>query len=151
VFSSSKCSLFHNSNVFSSFIIHILYTGCAKIKKNNSGSKRLSWSVTKIILRYAVNKTSKSHGLCKNIARKVICDVLLLATFVFRAFRATSSGGQHGASPPVGTSFVRSELFPLVHPIGGAILTAQEDENHRNLTGHSVYCRLFCVKMIKIF
>ena len=29
----SKCSLFHNSNVFDSFIIHILYTGCAKIKK----------------------------------------------------------------------------------------------------------------------
>jgi len=31
-FSSSKCSLFHNSNVFGSCIIHILYTGCAKIK-----------------------------------------------------------------------------------------------------------------------
>ena len=32
-FSSSKYSLFHNSNVFGSCIIHILYTGCAKIKK----------------------------------------------------------------------------------------------------------------------
>jgi hypothetical protein len=32
-FFSSKCSLFHNSNVFRSCIIHILYTGCAKIKK----------------------------------------------------------------------------------------------------------------------
>ena len=32
-FSSSKCSLFHNSNVFGSRIIHILYTECAKIKK----------------------------------------------------------------------------------------------------------------------
>jgi len=32
-FSSSKCSLFHNFNVFGSYIIHILYTGCAKIKK----------------------------------------------------------------------------------------------------------------------
>ena len=30
---SSKCSLFHNSNVFGSCIIHILYTGYAKIKK----------------------------------------------------------------------------------------------------------------------
>ena len=40
---SSKCSLFHNSNVFGSCIIHILYTGCAKIKKiNNSNlTKRL--------------------------------------------------------------------------------------------------------------
>jgi len=32
-FFSSKCSLFRNSNVFGSCIIHILYTGCAKIKK----------------------------------------------------------------------------------------------------------------------
>ena len=32
LFFSSKCSLFQNSNVFGSYIIHILYTGCAKIK-----------------------------------------------------------------------------------------------------------------------
>ena len=38
---SSKCSFFHNANVFGSCIIHILYTGCAKIKKNHSGAKRL--------------------------------------------------------------------------------------------------------------
>ena len=30
---SSKCSLFHNSNLFCSCIIQILFTGCAKIKK----------------------------------------------------------------------------------------------------------------------
>jgi hypothetical protein len=50
VFFSSKCSLFHNSNLFSFCIIHILYTGCAKpfiyrcakIKKNNSSAKRLN-------------------------------------------------------------------------------------------------------------
>jgi len=41
VFFSSKCILFHNSNVFGSCIIHILYTGCDKIEKNNSGAKRL--------------------------------------------------------------------------------------------------------------
>ena len=33
VFFSSKCSLFHNANLFGSCIIHSLYTGCAKIKK----------------------------------------------------------------------------------------------------------------------
>jgi len=33
VFFSSKCSLFHKSNIFGSCIIHILYTECAKIKK----------------------------------------------------------------------------------------------------------------------
>ena len=34
-FFSSKCSLFHNDNLFGSCIIHILYrpTGCAEIKK----------------------------------------------------------------------------------------------------------------------
>ena len=32
-FPSSKCGLFHNSNVFGSCIIHILCTECAKIKK----------------------------------------------------------------------------------------------------------------------
>ena len=38
---SSKCSLFHNSKVFGSCIIYILYTGCVKIKKkNNSGAKK---------------------------------------------------------------------------------------------------------------
>jgi len=46
IFFSSKCSLFHKSNVFCSYIIHILYTGCAKIKKNNSGAKRLiNWPI----------------------------------------------------------------------------------------------------------
>ena len=41
LFFSSKCSLFHNANLFGSCIIHILYTGCVEIKKNNSGAKRL--------------------------------------------------------------------------------------------------------------
>ena len=41
-FFSSKCSLFHNANLFGSCIIHILYTECAKIKKNNSSAKRLT-------------------------------------------------------------------------------------------------------------
>jgi len=33
VFFSSKCSLFHNSNLFGSCFIHILYTGVLKFKK----------------------------------------------------------------------------------------------------------------------
>ena len=41
LFFSSKCSLFHNANFFGSRIIHILYTGCAKIKKKNFGAKGL--------------------------------------------------------------------------------------------------------------
>ena len=35
--------MFHNANLFGSCIIHILYTGCAKIKKNNSGAKGLTF------------------------------------------------------------------------------------------------------------
>ena len=41
-FLSSKCSLFHNANLFGCCIIHILYTGVLKLKKNNSGAKGLS-------------------------------------------------------------------------------------------------------------
>ena len=41
MFFSLKWSLFHNSNLFGPCIIHILYTVCAKIKKSNSGPKRL--------------------------------------------------------------------------------------------------------------
>ena len=44
-FFSSKCNLFHNANLFGSCIIHILYTECAKIEKNNSGAKRLKGQV----------------------------------------------------------------------------------------------------------
>ena len=45
-FLSSKCSLFHNSNIFDSCIIHILYTGCAKFKiNNNSGAKILIFAL----------------------------------------------------------------------------------------------------------
>jgi len=40
-FFSSKCSLFHNGNLFRSCIIQILYTGCANNKKNNSSAKGL--------------------------------------------------------------------------------------------------------------
>jgi len=43
-FFSSKCSLFHNSNIFGSSFIHILYTGCAKhfilyIYSKNTGTE----------------------------------------------------------------------------------------------------------------
>ena len=47
-FFCSKCTLFHNANLFGSCVIHILYTGCAKIKKINSGAKRLTNLMHKI-------------------------------------------------------------------------------------------------------
>jgi len=38
--------LFHNANLFGSCIIHILYTGVLKFKKNNSGAKGLTCTTT---------------------------------------------------------------------------------------------------------
>ena len=46
VFSLKKGSLFHNANLFGSYIIHILYTGCAKTKKKkNSGAKGFNGTI----------------------------------------------------------------------------------------------------------
>jgi len=54
-FFSSKCSLFHNSKVFGSCIIHILYTGVLKLK-NNYGAKRLIfWYLISFLLRRVYN------------------------------------------------------------------------------------------------
>jgi len=58
-FFSSKCSLFHNSNVFGCGIIHILYIGVLKLKKNNSGAKRLIQLLQ----------------LCER--RQIICDITI--------------------------------------------------------------------------
>jgi len=41
-FFSSKCSLFHNFNVFGSCIIHILYTGVLKLKEIISAPKNVN-------------------------------------------------------------------------------------------------------------
>jgi len=67
-FFSSNCSLFHNSNVFGSCIIHILYTGCAKIKKNNSGPKRLTvtWRYLLMILSPALFLLGVKESLVNN-------------------------------------------------------------------------------------
>jgi len=43
--------LFHNANFFGSCIIHILYTECAEIKKNNSGAKGLMLYIVNVTLQ----------------------------------------------------------------------------------------------------
>jgi len=50
------------SNVFGSCIIHILFTGCAQIKKKNSGAKRLNRLCTCFLrgCNYK-NKVNQSH------------------------------------------------------------------------------------------
>ena len=49
-FSSSKCSFFLNANLSGSCIIHILYTGCAKIKKKIFQRQRVNHSLPISIL-----------------------------------------------------------------------------------------------------
>jgi hypothetical protein len=39
---SSKCRLFHNATFFGSCIIHILHTGCAKIKNKRFRRQRVN-------------------------------------------------------------------------------------------------------------
>ena len=54
-FSSSKCSLFLSSNIFGSCIIHILYTGCAKINILKHGVYTLRFSSSKCSLFLSSN------------------------------------------------------------------------------------------------
>ena len=65
-FFPSKCNLFHNANLFGSCIIHILYTGCAKIKKKIR-RQRVKWLVCPELSRdspYLVGpKSSPDAGL----------------------------------------------------------------------------------------
>jgi len=69
-FFSSKCSLFHNSNIFGSCSIHILYTGCAKIKKKlfrcqkvNVNVKLLTKLINSAFVGECVNYVDfKMHG-----------------------------------------------------------------------------------------
>ena len=68
-FFPSKCSLFNNSNVFCSCVIHILYTGCAKIKKNSSGAKRLNNAISTYTL-FIHNVSFKRH--MTNVADKML-------------------------------------------------------------------------------
>ena len=78
-FFSSKCSLFHNANLFGSCIIHILYTGCAEIKKkNNSGAKGLMY--------YGGLTGLNGECLCKTDAHVCRVVVRCISVLVNKAF-----------------------------------------------------------------
>ena len=86
-FSSSKCSLFHNSNVFDSCIIHILYTGVLTFKKNNSGAKRLSSSLCSFL-----HSTVTSSVLGPNMLLSTLLTNRIYTTiqrYVFRLIKVT--------------------------------------------------------------
>jgi len=60
VFSSSKCSLFHNSNVFGSCLFTFYIQGVLEFKKNNSGAKRLTSGQP--VAEAATNITNNTRG-----------------------------------------------------------------------------------------
>ena len=76
VFFPSKCSLFHNSNVFGSCIIHILYTGVLKLKKKIPEAKvkervelyfySPSWTVLRVSITLTLLSSSEA---CTFLAR----------------------------------------------------------------------------------
>ena len=76
-FFSSKCSWFHNANLFGSCIIHILYTECAKIKKNNSGAKGLICTALRLVYS-VVSTVDTSPGVVFQIICYWLCSQVLL-------------------------------------------------------------------------
>ena len=86
---SSKCSLFHNSNVFGS-IIHILYTGCAKIKKKIIPAPKGIWFVCLCL-----------HVMCKLVGSAAVTGEMVReegAWVVCVGVSYTGDGGQLGSS-----------------------------------------------------
>ena len=78
-FLSSKCSLFHNSNVFGSCVIHILYTGCAKIKKfGRQKVKQLTENTVRLHYKFqqfmAVYRNNSCHNHMKT-QTDCVCEV----------------------------------------------------------------------------
>ena len=69
----------HKSNVFGSCIIHILYTGCAKIKKNNSGALR-----TLIEIICGENYTTKHSSNQRPYRVKPHCSIAVTEEYIFR-------------------------------------------------------------------
>ena len=85
-FFSSKCSLFHNSNVFGPCIIHILYTGVLKLKKNNSGPKRLICAAGDLAMSNHVY-TARLFELERSspmVSTKIPCVYLFIHLFIYR-------------------------------------------------------------------
>jgi len=91
-FFPSKCSLFHNSKVFGSYFIHILYTGCAKIKKNNSGAKSLKLSNSHIPLHIEAINLSDDMRIFSRFCYK-LTGLFPLMEILFSSIQLYSAGG----------------------------------------------------------
>ena len=114
VFLSSKCSLFHNGNLFGSCIIHILYTECAKIKKkNNSGAKRLTldtFMIQGLPWKVRVDADAKERSGCGSAAnaQKPAVEV----QFCLYSLRVAMSASYVNSK-------IACNISPLLHSIAG--------------------------------
>ena len=86
-FSSSKCSLFHKSNVFGPCIIHILYTGCAKIKRIIPAPEGLK-SVTSMPFANSIYKLHVSLS-CHRKFQDLEVNVAIVTNSGVRSVRGT--------------------------------------------------------------
>ena len=92
-FFSSKCSLFHNANLFGFCIIHILFTGCAEIKKkNNSGAKGLKVLDWCSGLEYDAFCLCYSGNSCGAAVAYLACEDVVLDALVFLFYTGIISG-----------------------------------------------------------
>ena len=105
MFFSSKCSLFHNSNVFGSCVIHILYTECAKIKKK--------------ILRQKVNKITLLHqvGISSYFVRKMHGQTTLMLLLLLNKTNIYQVYTPHCNKPSATRFDYKSHNFQMTHPV----------------------------------
>ena len=88
-FFSSKRSLFHNSNVFGSCIIHILYTRCAKILKK-------IWRQKVNIPQFYVLSTQCICLFCKDLrTNQLFLHTTLTDWFLYQSFKTLQPSGSY--------------------------------------------------------
>jgi len=112
-FFSSKCSLFHNANFLGSCIIHILYTVCAEIKKNNSHTKGLRY-YSIYIYREQPNKTTRNQGYINHPAGHTVpyCCKIVHLCMPWRNRWVQLSSSTHSETQHL------MEVIGLLHPQG---------------------------------
>ena len=100
VFFSSKCSLFHNGNLFGSCMIHILYTVCAKIKKIITPLDYYIWGHMKtLVYETKVDSRAALHDRIFAVAEQIRNHLDTIASAIqsllVRAENCLASGGGH--------------------------------------------------------
>ena len=112
-FLSSKCILFHNTNLFGSCIIHILYTGCAEIKKKYSGAKGLNAIIIFFFKNHVMAQILSERNVCRRLSTVPKTSFLLTSKEKFADLYLMALSLYH--SPQTTNSWIvsRKQLFSL--------------------------------------